>query len=158
MATFYHDKFASASWQGNYDVYDVGPGEDTKWVRLSMEAGASDLALNNVFKFIKLSSNTVVLGGQINTDTLDAHATPTLVLDVGYNLDSGTDDPDFFVNGSAGAAANVGFIAGLGAASPAFIPTDDYFVEVLVQTAAATGAAGTITLSLLLGNAGAYAG
>lgn len=158
MATLYHSN-AKASWQGNYFPRDAGPGDKPEWHRFEVEVTAAQLALNNVIRLVKLSSDVIVLGGQLNTDELDSHATPTLVLDVGYAADTATDDPDFFVNGSAGASANVPFIAGIGAASAAYVPADndDYFVEVLVQTAPATAAAGTITVSLLLAGKGVAA-
>ena len=157
MSELAHDQFATASWQGNYDTYSVGPGEDTKLIRISLEASADDLALNDTFKFIYLDSGTVVLGGWLTTDAIDSGGTAA-VIDIGYDPDTAAADPDFFVNGSAASARNVPFIAGLGAASAPFVSADgdNYFVTGLVQTAPTTAAAGTITVSLLLGCAQDY--
>lgn len=153
MSVLAHDQFATASWQGNYDVYNVGPGEDTKLIRISLEAATTDLDATDTYKFIKLGSDTVVLAGWVNTDALDAHATPTWEFDIGYDPDTAAADPDFFYNGAAAASHNTNFIAGVGAAAAPFIPDDgdDYMITAVNTAAAATAAAGTITLSLLLG-------
>jgi hypothetical protein len=152
MSELAHDQFATASWQGNYDVYSVGPGEDTKMIRISLEAGTADLDAADTFKFIYLDSDTVVLGGWVNTDVMDSGGT-TWEFDIGHDSDTAAPDPDFFYNGAGAASHNANFIAGIGATAAPFIPDDgdNYFITAVNTAAPTTAAAGTITVSLLLG-------
>ena len=160
MATYYHPD-AKPSWQGqNTQVVTVGPNDQARWINISLEVTAAQVeAVNTVFRFIRLGEDTVVLDGNFVTDVIDAHAsTPTLVLDVGLSDGGTSDDPDYFVNGVVNTATegiNTPFATTAGmntALGQRFQAVADYYVEALVQTAAATGAAGTITVSLLLGN------
>lgn len=156
MATFSHPR-AKASWQGNYDVFGAGYN-GIRLEAIELNVDAAQLVSGNVFNLIKLSSNTVILGGWIETDTLDS-GTPTLDLDVGYDLDSGTDDPNyFFEGGGAGASFSGNFIAGVGAAAIPFVATDDYFVNVTLTASAATGEDGAIRVYLILADADSVAG
>lgn len=159
MSTLAHDQFATASWQGNFDVYNVGPNDTApRLLRISLEAATTDLDAADVFKFIKLGSDTIVIGGWVNTDALDSNGTPTWEFDIGYDPDTASADPDFFYNGAAAGSHNANFIAGIGAAAAPFIPDDgdEYMITAVNTAGAATAAAGTITLSLLLANKEAY--
>ena len=159
MATYYHPS-AKPSWQGNNtQVVTAGPNDGTRWVTFSVEMTAAQVALNNVIRFCRLGQDTVVLDGNLTTDVLDSHATtPTLVLDLGLSDGGTSDDPDYFVNGvvnGAAAGINAPFATTSGvntALGTRFQPVGDYYVEMLIQTGAATAAAGTVTVSLLLGN------
>lgn len=153
MATYSTQK-AKASWQGNYDVYGIGPGDGARLVPIEVELTAAQVANGNIINLIKLNSNVVVLGGWIKTDALDAHATPTLDLDVGYYHTTATDDPNFFFEGGgASASRNANFIAGLGTAAAPYVASEDYTVAVTFTAGAATAAAGTIYVYLLLADA-----
>lgn len=151
MATYAHPN-AKASWQGNYDVKGAGYN-GIRIESIQLEVTAAQLTLNDVFKLIKLSNDTAVIGGWIKTDTLDSHTTPTLTLDIGYDLDSGTDDPNFFFDPTAAASFAANFIAGIGTAAAPFVASDDYTVTATVSAAPATAAAGTIYVYLILADA-----
>jgi hypothetical protein len=154
MATFSHPKFATASWQGNYFAFGPGPNDGVKLIAIDLEIAADELSAADVHRFIYLNSNTIVLDAFVVSDDLDAHATPTLTLDLGYDLDSGTDDDDYWL-----ANSTVGQAGGTAASTAApFVPGDNFFVQAKVETGAATGAAGTLTCYLLVAPAGAYAG
>lgn len=151
MATYSTQK-AKASWQGNYDTYGVGPGDGVRLVAIEVELTAAQIASGNIVNLLRLTPNTAVLGGWIKTDVLDAHATPTLDLDVGYYCDTVTDDPNFFYEGGGAAASrNANFIAGIGAAAAPFVNTEDTTIAVTFTANAATAQAGTIYVYLLLG-------
>lgn len=150
MATYSTQK-AKASWQGNYDVYSVGPGDGIRILPIEVELTAAQIASGNIINLIKLDSNVAVLGGWIKTDELDSHTTATLDLDVGYYHDTGTDDPNFFFEGGGAAAdRNANFIAGIGAAAAPYVASEDYTVAVTFTANAATAAAGTIFVYLVI--------
>ena len=152
MATYSHPR-AKASWQGNYDVYGAGYN-GVRLEAIELQVDAEQLVSGDVFNLIRLSGDTAVIGGWVKTDALDAHATPTLDLDVGYDLESGTDDPNFFFEGGGAAASFEGpFIAGIGAAAAPLVAGEDYFVTVTLTGSAATGADGSIYVYLLLADA-----
>lgn len=146
MANVAHSKFAQPSWQGNLDVFDIDPAFGVQSIAITLAIGTGNLGAGDLWKFIKLSKNTEVRAASLTVTDMDTHATPTLTLDLGYDLDSGVDDDDYWLaNSTAGQAGGT-------AASTAniFRAADDYVVQVKVEAAGATKAAGTATLNLEL--------
>lgn len=154
MATLYHPLAKPSNPGGDVDVRSAG----YNGVRLEVieaEFTAAQLALNNTVNFIKLSSDTVILGGWVEFDELDAHATATFEFDIGLK-DGTTTDPDALLNSgviSGGGPANVQLTAGIGTSVVTNLAmAADYTVYGTVIAAPATAAAGTIKLCLLLGD------
>lgn len=149
--TFSHDQFATASWQGNYDAYGPGPNDSSpRLFAIDMDI-ADTTVINDVYRFIYLNANSVVIDAFIKSDDLDSAT--SLTLDLGYDLDSGTDDPDYWL-----AASTIGQTGGVAKSTAVpFIADDNYFVQMLIKAAAGTAVAGTVTLYLLIGSKDAYA-
>jgi len=144
MANVAHDRFADASWQGNNDVFDAGPGMGVKNISIQLSIGTDNLGAADVWKFIKLSKNTEVRSAALTVTDMDTNVSPALTLDLGYDLDSGTDDDDYWL-----ANSNIGQAGGTAVSTAnVFRAADDYMVQVKVEAAAATAAAGTATLDL----------
>lgn len=155
MATYYHP-FAKPSNPGS-DVDVRGAGYNgIRMENIELEVTAAQLALNNTFNFIKLEADTVILGGWVEFDELDSHATtPTFEFDIGLK-DGTTTDPDALLNSgviSGGGPVNVVLTAGVGTAVVTNLAmAADYTVYGTVVAAPATAAAGTIKLCLILGH------
>jgi hypothetical protein len=144
MANVAHDRFAAASWQGNNDVFDAGPGMGVRAITIQLSIGTDNLGAGDLWKFIKLSKNTEVRAASLTVTDLDTNGSPAITLDLGYDLDAGTDDDDYWL-----ANSTIGQAGGTAASTAnTFRPTDDYMVQVKVEAAAATAAAGTATLEL----------
>ncbi len=155
MATLYHPFAKPSSPGGDVDVRGAG----YNGVRLEVieaEFTTAQLALNNTVNFIKLSSDTVILGGWVEFDELDAHASsPTFEFDIGLK-DGTTTDPDALLNSgviSGGGGVSVVLTAGIGTSVVTNLAmAADYDVYGTVVAAPATAVAVTIKLCLLLGD------
>jgi hypothetical protein len=144
MANVAHDRFAAASWQGNYDVFDAGPGMGVQQISIELDVGTDNLGAGDLWKFIKLSKNTEVRSARLTVPDLDTNGAPAITIDLGYDLDTGTDDDDYWL-----ANSTIGQAGGSAASTAVqFRTTSDYTVQAKVETAAATAAAGTVTLDL----------
>jgi hypothetical protein len=109
----------------------------------------TDLDLNDTFDICRLPKGARVLDIILSATDMDTNGTPTLVIDVG---DSG--DTDRFIDGAtvgqgAGTirAGNVAGSAATLAAHTAY--TAETLIYGTIATAAATAAAGTITVTVL---------
>jgi hypothetical protein len=148
MSNVSHGKYATASWQGNYDTFKCGPEDGIRYVGFTLDIGTDNLGAGDVWKFVRLDSDTVVLGATLIVDDLDSDGSAAVTIDLGYDLDSGTDDDDYFLaNSTIGQAGG----SATSAAAPLFA-TADYVVQAKVETAAATAQAGTATCYLTLAN------
>lgn len=126
-------------------------------------AVAANTEAGDIFKMCKLPAGAVVLGGMLYGADLDTNATETIDLDVGWpaNGGSGTYDAadsdglgnfgvitgDAFATGNVSNVTGVSYpLAGLLATGvlPAF--TKETTIQVLANAAAATFAAGTISV------------
>ena len=116
-------------------------GSERATRRLTFEVTTGELELNDIIQSIELPKGALIVGGFLATDDLDTHACPTITIDVGTG-----DDPDGLLDGTTiaqggGHAAFNGDLLRDGAAL-----TVDDTVDVKIATAAATAAAGTVTL------------
>lgn len=153
MATYEHPAFAKASWQGNYFAYGPAHENGVELLPIEVEFGADELSAADIHRAIRLNSDCIVLGAFVDAEDLDSNGTPTLTFDLGYSGDTASDDDYWLANSTIAQAGGVAESSAL-----PFIPTEDYFVQFKVETGAATGAAGKITLYLRIANGGAYAG
>jgi hypothetical protein len=132
----------------------------TRKAVISVPTGS--LVLNAVIKAISLNAGETLHGVQVVATDMDGHSTPTLTLDVGYNNDHAASTPattatsNAIIDGSA-----IGKTGGVAVAScfssdddggtafsagPLHVTTDTT-IDVHVQVAAATAAAGTLTVT-----------
>jgi hypothetical protein len=152
MATYYHPKAKGSNPGGDVDVFGAGYN-GIRMECIELEVTAAQLVLNNTFNFIKLNDSTVILGGWVEFDELDSHATATFEFDIGLK-DGTTTDPDALLNSgviSGGGPANLVLTAGIGTAVVTNLAmVADYTVYGTVIAAPATAAAGTIKLCLVL--------
>lgn len=152
MATFYHPHAKPSNPGADVDVRGAGYN-GVKLECIELEVTAAQLAVNNTFNFAKYSDSTVILGGWVEFDELDSHATATFEFDIGLK-DGTTTDPDALLNSgviSGGGPAKMVLTAGIGTAVVTNLAmVADYTVYGTVTAAPATAAAGTIKLCLLL--------
>lgn len=143
MATIAHDKYASPSFQGNYDVFGVGPGDGGRWFGFTLDVTAP--VTGDLWNFVKLSKDTIVMDAVLQHDALSASG---LVVDVG--IEGG--DVDLFID-----AVTV-TTAGVKRPTANIVPSfegDDYMVQGVCSGTIGTPAAGTVTLYLQLANVNA---
>lgn len=124
---------------------------------------AANTEAGDIFKMCKIPAGAVVLGGMLYGADLDSNATETIDLDVGWAANGGSGtydaaDSDGFGNfgvitGDAFATGNVANVTGVSyplsgllvtGVLPAF--TKETTIQVLANAAAATFAAGSISL------------
>jgi hypothetical protein len=132
----------------------------TRKAVISVPTGS--LVLNAVIKAISLNAGETLHGVQVVSTDMDTHSTATLILDVGYGNDHAASTPataatsndiiDGSTIGQAGGAAvascfSSGDDAGTAFAAGPLSVTTDTTVDVHVQVAAATAAAGTLTVT-----------
>jgi hypothetical protein len=154
MATFYHPNAKPGSLSGVAEVRGAG-FSGLRLQTYDLEFTAAQLNTGDVIYLDKFDNDTVILGGWIQFDELDAHATATLDIDCGWD-DGTTDDPDGFLNGgviSGGGPANVVLTTGVGTAVATFIPAAAWDFKLTVIAGAATAAAGGIKVCVLLADA-----
>lgn len=89
-----------------------------------------------------LPKGAVIVGGQISATDMDTNVTPTLAFDVG---DSGDEDR-LFAASAVGQAAT--YSETLARAGHLYQYTSDTLIKAYVQAVAATGAAGTLKVSI----------
>lgn len=115
----------------------------------AVPASGDGTAADDIIQMVKVPKGATILDVTLTSEDLDSNGTPTIVLDVGDG-----DDPDRFIDGSN--VAQAGGVARLGSGVAA-AATDGLFytytaedtIDVKVVTAAATKAAGNITLAVL---------
>lgn len=127
---------------------------------LQVAYGSYDLAANptaaDVIKFCKLPAGAVVLGGWLRGEDLDTNGAPTLDIDVGWGA-NGVEiaDPDGFGNfGALNGSAVTNYLPEGGFLVPFNGTLKDgpvsfsaeTTIQAVVNTAAATFAAGTLTV------------
>lgn len=174
MATFYAEP-AAASWQGNYFTREAGNGGPS-WVSTEVSVTAAQAVSGSIFRLIKLSADTVVLGGYLYAEGLDVDGTTTALVDCGFVSDiAGDGDPadnaDWFVDGAVLPTLTGGVTAtfyeansdGLGV-NP-FVPADTatsdgsrntgYWVYASLLGTVATAGVGSIKIGLLIADKGA---
>lgn len=151
MGNFYHPNAKPGSLSGVAEVR--GGSSNIRLQTYELEFTAAQLNTADIIYLDKFNADTRILGGWIEFDELDAHATtPLLEIDCGWD-DGTTDDPDGFLNSgviAGGGPANVVLTTGVGTAVSTFIPAADWDFKLTVIAAAATAAAGTIKVSVLL--------
>lgn len=151
MATYYHPQAKPSNPGGDVDVRGAGYN-GVRLECIELEVTAAQLVINNVFKFARYSSDTVILGGWVEFDDLDS-GTPAFEFDIGLD-DGTTTDPDALLNSgviSGGGGVSVVLTAGIGTAVVTNLAmAADYDVYGTVVAAPATAVAGTIKLCLLL--------
>jgi hypothetical protein len=154
MATYYHPQAKPSNPGADVDVRGAGYN-GVRLECIELEVTAAQLAINNTFNFARYNSDTVILGGWVEFDELDSHATATLDIDIGLK-DGTTTDADALLNGgviTGGGPAKAVLTAGVGTAVVTNLAmVADYTVYATVIAAPATAAAGTIKLCLLLGD------
>ena len=137
---------AAAPFQQSTARNPLGAGRNgADFISIPLEVG-DDLAAGDLIKFITLQEDTIVMRALLSVDDLDSNGAPTITVDLGYDYtDSGlTDDDDYWLANSTIAQAG-----GTAASSAAeFVPEGEYTVQAKVETAAATAAAGSVTLHL----------
>lgn len=116
--------------------------EDITSVFVSHEVVVGELELADVIQMVKIPKGATILDVILGSDDLDS-AGPAILLDVG---DAG--DPDRFIAAStvaqAGGVARLDQVDGL-----AYEYTEDDTIDVTINTAPTTAAAGTINLTVL---------
>lgn len=131
-------------------------GPEVVTVYTEVELAAGDVAINNVVQMFVLPANCVPVGYAINNDDLDTNGSPTLTADLGI-LDStllvvstaAADGGDEWLDGST--ALNAASLT-LHTASKATFDvikqvqksSTDRIVAIVLKTASATAAAGTL--------------
>lgn len=128
----------------------TGPGGGVVYVRECVYSALSSLALNDVIQMIPVAPGERVVDLQLICEDLDT-GTPAIVLDVGDG-----DDTDRYIDGST--AAQAGGVTRMGSGIDTDAEAIAYnklytvadTIDVLVQVAAATPAAGTIRLRAFL--------
>lgn len=120
-----------------------GMGGTVKAFRATIPLVAGDLTLNAVHGALDLPAGVEVLGGSIWATDMDTGGSPALAFHVG---DAGDADRFFVASqvGRAGTASTDMAVTGYG-----FVTTAKTRINVTVSTAAATGAAGTLNITLL---------
>lgn len=112
---------------------------------IKLDIGAENLGAGDLWKFITFNSRTAIYDVRLEVTDLDDGA--LLTLDLGYDLESGTDDDDYwFANstiGQAGGAAQ--------STADVFAPGEVFTIQGKVETAAGTPAAGTAVLTITFG-------
>lgn len=115
--------------------------------RETFEVTTGELELADIIQTIRLPKGALVVDGWIATDDLDSHACPTITLQVGTG-----DGPDgFLADNTVGQAAGMARFDGALLRDGTKLTADDT-VDIKVGTAAATAAAGTITLCVMYVN------
>ncbi len=132
----------------------------TRKAVISVPTGS--LAVNAVIKAISLNAGETLHGVQVVSTDMDTNGSPTLTLDVGYGNDHAASTPatagtsNAIIDGSAigktGGAAVASCFSSSDDAGTAFAAgplsvTTDTTIDVHVQVAAATAAAGTLTVT-----------
>ena len=109
------------------------------------------LALNDVIQVFDVSSGETLHGFRLVSTDLDTNGSPAIVLDVGYgNSDSATvSTSDDIIDGSTVAqGGGIALVSSLSSDDDSIEPLEfssDDTIDIHVQVAPATGAAGTIT-------------
>lgn len=120
---------------------------DVKALSFSLDIGTDNLGAGDLWKFVTFNERVAIHSARLEVTDLDSNATPTLTLDLGYDLATGVDDDDYFL-----ANSNIGQAGGAAQSAAAFFaPQETFTVQAKVETAAATAAAGKATLTLLVG-------
>lgn len=122
----------------------------------------TSLVLNSVIKAISLNAGETLHGVQVVSTDMDTNGSATLILDVGYGNDHAASTPataatsNAIIDGSAiGKAGGVAVAscfssdddAGTAFSAGPLHVTTDTTIDVHVQVAAATAAAGTLTVT-----------
>lgn len=121
---------------------DHGLMKNKKIAYATLTVAAVDLTLNALHGMFRLPKNSVIVGIILKASDLDTNGTPTITLSVG---DSG--NTARYLSASTVAQAG-GVVTTLAVGGMFYKLTVDTLITVLVAAAAATGAAGTIELSL----------
>lgn len=107
-------------------------------------------AAGDIIEMVKVPKGAMILDMALSSEDIDTNATPTVTLDVG---DGG--DVDRFIDGTTiGQAGGIvrlgsGVVAAAIDGAHGFVYTDDDTIDIKVVDAAATKAAGNITLTVL---------
>lgn len=149
MATTYSDLFDS-SGVPTKPYRETHEGLFYRKATFAHPTSGNGSAAADVIQMIPVAKGTTVLNVFLTAEDIDSNGSPAITLDVG---DGG--DPDRFIDGStvgqAGGIAQIG--SGVAAAAIDGFPytyTADDTIDVTVATAAATKAAGNITLWAVL--------
>ena len=139
----------------DFDVADddqvptPGYGKSVQAVRFVASLGTGSLASAKVTKIGTLPAGFTILDGYVVATDMDTDASPALVVDIGVrDAETEIDDIDAIGDGETIGQAG-GKVVGLEAAAVGLTTTYKTDVTVTAVTAAATAAAGTLTVELL---------
>lgn len=113
-----------------------------------LDISADNLGAGDLWKFCRFNDRTAIYEVRLEVDQLDTDGSATLTIDVGHDLETGTDDDDYFLaNSTIGQAG--------GAESSTAVPLapgEDFTLQAKVEAAAATAAAGRAVLTVVFGS------
>lgn len=116
-------------------------------VSIPLAIGTGNLADGDLWKFIKFNERTAIYEVRLATTELDEDATPTLALDLGYDLDTGSDDVDYWIDGST----TFGGGGAVNSSAATFAPGVPFTIQAEVTVSAATAKAGEAVLTITYG-------
>lgn len=133
---------ASRAQAANYPTISSSSRNTTITVRSEHEVVAGELELADVIEMVRLPKNAVIVDGYVACDDLDSGGIPALDFSVGIT----GDDPDGCITETdIGQAGGKKRFDGAYMLNEKKLSAEDT-IDVVITTAAATGAAGTLTL------------
>lgn len=112
---------------------------------------AAQTAVNQVLASVDIPGDATVLDVILTTTDLDTNGAPAITIDVGDSAGPSVPDDNRFISASTIGQAGGTVRYGSTATNPVYTysTTGDQTIEVTVATGAATGAAGTVTLTVI---------
>lgn len=108
---------------------------------VSMTTAMIDNANDEVGLF-RLPAGAVIIGGNLSATDMDSNGSPALAIDIGDD----SDEDRLFAASTVGQAATLS--AALATAGHLYKYTSDTLIKAYIQTAAATGVAGTLKVTI----------